>query len=260
MGYLQQNVNEQRLVVHKSARGVTTASNQTDPECAKFVSGVSSSLLFGHLRAATDGETDEANSHPFHFSDWGQTGTNEEVLWMHNGGLSNYKEMAQRIRGSSKFPASLLEQVKGTTDSELAGAIFMNFLHTGHRTGPHFSAEELSLAMKKTIHELDDHDHDPHYAEVGEKMCPAPHDENVQSSLNFAASDGNTLVATRFRTCGMQEPPTLYYTIGSYVDKNGVMRHREDSPPERRGAALLVSSEPLYHFNDAVASADAAEG
>jgi len=234
------------LHVHRSARGATDASNQTDPDIVEVSQSVRSSLLFGHLRAATDGDANELNSHPF----WFGRNSSSQVLWMHNGGLSNYHAMLERLRGSDAF-SDLLGRIKGGTDSELAGALFVDFLRQAELERGTSKAEAMRFAMKQTLHELNDDDDDPHMLEVGERMCPTVEafPGEVASSMNFAASDGETLVATRFRTCGMQEPPTLYYALGSHLDADGVMRQKSGEGGGE-GSALLVSSEPLFRNDE----------
>ena len=41
-------------------------------------------------------------------------------------------------------------------------------------------------------------------------------------SLNFAVSDGHNFVATRFRSCPHEEPPSLYYAVGVWDANAGV--------------------------------------
>ena len=44
---------------------------------------------------------------------------------------------------------------------------------------------------------------------------------SIASSLNFAASDGRYVVATRYRTCPWSDPPSLYYSLGDRDDDDG---------------------------------------
>eukprot|EP00961_Rhodomonas_salina_P008055 109266-Rhodomonas_salina.2 len=53
-----------------------------DPELEGLLKtkNVSSKVIFGHIRAATDGDLNQVNAHPFQF---------HKLLWMHNGGVAN---------------------------------------------------------------------------------------------------------------------------------------------------------------------------
>ena len=70
--------------------------------------------------------------------------------------------------------------------------------------------------------------------------CDAAH------SLNFAVSDGFSLVATRFRSCLEQEPPSLYYTIGQLDPSTGVASHDPSNDGDtHRPRSVVIASEPL---------------
>ena len=59
-----------------------------------------------------------------------------------------------------------------------------------------------------------------------------PH-EDCRSSLNFAVTDGETVVVSRYRSGTVEEPPSLYYA-------------RSEG-----NATVMVASEPLdYHTRD----------
>lgn len=46
-------------------------------------------------------------------------------LWMHNGGISHFQQIKQIL--ISKLTICTFKLVEGTTDSELAGALFIGF-------------------------------------------------------------------------------------------------------------------------------------
>ncbi len=100
----------------RSGNGATRNSKGTlDPELAQLIESknVRSNVVFGHIRAATDGDVNPINSHPFQY---------HTILWMHNGGVANKtKVMGNAFCGDVNL-------VHGDTDSEYAGALFVSFL------------------------------------------------------------------------------------------------------------------------------------
>ena len=86
--------------------------------------------------------------------------------------------------------------IVGNTDSEVAGAVFADRLAGDACARSSFARGELVSSMIATL--------DAVAATEEEGPCDA-------SSLNLAATDGRTLVATRYRTCPEDEPPSLYY-------------------------------------------------
>eukprot|EP01126_Amoeba_proteus_P007329 TRINITY_DN12634_c0_g1_i4.p1 TRINITY_DN12634_c0_g1~~TRINITY_DN12634_c0_g1_i4.p1 ORF type:complete len:118 (+),score=2.86 TRINITY_DN12634_c0_g1_i4:530-883(+) len=65
---------------------------------------------------------------------------------MHNGSIAAYKKVRRKFLSS--LSDELFEQIEGTTDSELAFAIFLNILPSLTELLP---CETLVEAMKKTI-------------------------------------------------------------------------------------------------------------
>jgi len=65
--------------------------------------------------------------------------------------------------------------------------------------------------------------------------------QNAPSSLNIAFTDGETLIATRFRNGKGETPPSLYYNFGPFTGEEAW----SPSVGAQRGQACLVASEPL---------------
>lgn len=199
----------------RSASGATNEMKDVDADLASLLeSGLSSPVIFSHIRAATDGDSEVVNSHPFQF---------HRLLWMHNGGIADKHALLQTPIARCNGAQSEDTLVRGQTDSEIAGALFTSYLN--HSRGPVctrelFDFEELREAMFKTVQRIDD-------------TSPCVHNG---SSLNFAVTDGVSIIVTRFRTCKHEEPPSLYYSL----DRNSRHEHSH----------LWVSSEPLDAADD----------
>jgi hypothetical protein len=87
------------------------------------------------VRSATGTAVTETNSHPFRFG---------RYLWMHNGSLQKVNEWRRTVRSAaqscprpepgrrpqilSQLSSTAFKMIEGTTDSELAGAVFVDML------------------------------------------------------------------------------------------------------------------------------------
>lgn len=93
---------------------VTPAWN--DLNLKRLAEKVSSHLIFAHVRAAYPGMVvSQSNCHPFQHG---------RFLWMHNGGIGEFRRISRRARESLKD--DIFEFVQGTTDSEMTFALFLN--------------------------------------------------------------------------------------------------------------------------------------
>jgi glutamine amidotransferase len=149
--------------------------------------------FFGHIRAASPGmRVSEANCHPFRYG---------RYLWMHNGNVGGFSKLRRRLRGS--LPDTLCDAIEGTTDTEHAFMLFLTLLAPGPDTG----ANEMVSAMTATV------------ARLESLRAEASVDE--PSYLNFAVTDGRSLVATRYASDRSREPITLYFPAGTRVVTEG---------------------------------------
>ncbi|KAF5689357.1 glutamine amidotransferase [Fusarium denticulatum] len=202
----------------------------------RIASKTASRLIFGHVRATTEGSLSEDNCHPF---------THGSLMWMHNGGLGGWKYIKRRL--GERLADKWYLGVKGGTDSEWAFALFLDTLERlGHdpsacpETG--FGPTILREAMKRTI------------AQINEMTDAIPEsilqneDVDTRSLLNFAVTDGHSVICTRYISSSKDEAASLYYSSGtqwttrtqSASDKQYQMERKD------RGADIvLVASEPL---------------
>jgi len=185
---------------------------------------IKSPLFFGHVRAASPGIlTTETNCHPFLFG---------QLMWMHNGFISEFPKLKRKLLGC--LTDELFLHIQGTTDSE---AIFMLFLCKLQQRRPktdlrctHFDPFELKSVMEETIHTL------VLWNDEAAIMTP--------SHMNFAISDGNTVVVTRYTSHQSSDTVSLYFASGSEfaLGKDG---EYEMLHTDRRQFCHIVASEPL---------------
>jgi glutamine amidotransferase len=202
----------------------------------RIASKTASKLVFAHVRATTEGSLSEDNCHPF---------CHGSLMWMHNGGLGAWKYIKRRL--GERLADKWYLGVVGGTDSEWAFALFLDTLERmGHnpsvRPKKGFEPSVLRDAMLKTIeiiNELIDR--------IPESIL---HSENVdtRSLLNFAVSDGTSIICTRYVGSSTDEAASLYYSSGTEWDTRPSPSADQDYQMERseKGAdVVLVASEPL---------------
>lgn len=188
------------------------------------------------MRATTEGSLSEDNCHPF---------THGSLMWMHNGGLGGWKHIKRRL--GSHLADKWYLGVQGGTDSEWAFALFLDTLERlGHNpsacppTG--FGPTVLRKAVEQTIAKINElTDSIPKELLDGE-------DVDTRSLLNFALTDGHSIICTRYISSARDEAASLYYSSGTRwatrseaVDDRQYHMERQD-----KGADIvLVASEPL---------------
>ncbi|KAL7915154.1 N-terminal nucleophile aminohydrolase [Trichoderma velutinum] len=202
----------------------------------RIASKTASRLIFGHVRATTEGSLSEDNCHPF---------THGSLMWMHNGGLGGWKHIKRRL--GSLLADKWYLGVKGGTDSEWAFALFLNTLEQqGHDPSAcppgGFGPTVLREVMKKTI------------AQINELTDSIPQsilqneDVDTRSLLNFAVTDGHSVICTRYISSSKDEAASLYYSSGTqWVTRTSSPddRQYQMDRKDKGGDIVLVASEPL---------------
>jgi glutamine amidotransferase len=175
-----------------------------------------SSCFFAHVRAATPGLlVSDVNCHPFKY---------KNLLWMHNGNISEFLKIKRELRAS--LSDDIYNMIQGTTDSEHAFGVFLDNLPNDCEN---CTANELVQAMKETLSQLKRWSEDAGI--VGSSNC------------NFAVTDGQRMVITRYATHTDHSPESLYYIEGEKIECIGGTSHMKDVMKSRN--SLVVSSEPL---------------
>ena len=154
----------------------SVAAPTHDRNLRSLSKSVETGLLFGHVRAAGPGASvHEYNCHPFACG---------RYMFMHNGEVPRFARVRRALLALLRD--SLFEWISGTTDSELVFALFLNQLpDTATLQAPHV----LQAALKKVFELVLD-------VTGGEP-----------TSMNCAVSDGETVIATRFRNGPHETPP-----------------------------------------------------
>jgi predicted glutamine amidotransferase len=167
---------------------------------------------------------------------------------MHNGGVAGFSGIRDQLQDHIQCPA-VRAVVKGGTDSELLGAVFMH-----HAAGSAvcdanrvYSLRMLQEAMVNTLDDLES------LRSLNARACV------TGDSLNLAVTDGEHVVAIRFRSCSVEDPPSLYFALGQRWGgdsdgSNGEMIHplqwavnltSLEGVVEAEPPVLVVASEPL---------------
>lgn len=156
-------------------------------------------------------------------------------MFMHNGHLANFNRIKRKLASSIKDEYFLM--VQGSTDSEWAFALFLDTLESlgvdpkSPSTENGFGHTLLRQAMLGTIERLNGI-----WADTG---------TDEPSLLNFAATDGHSVVCTRYVSSRTDEAASLYFSSGTrfheYKEGGFYRMERHD-----RGQDLvMVASEPL---------------
>lgn len=195
-----------------------------------------SPLIFAHVRATTEGSLSEDNCHPF---------CHGTLMWMHNGGLGGWRQIKRAL--ASRLADKWYLSVAGGTDSEWSFALFLDTLERmGHdpssASANGFGPLVLKKALLRTIAIINElTDAIPESVRVSESV-------DTRSLLNFAVTDGTTVVCTRYISSLNDEAASLYYSSGTQWETLPPSCGSKDFQMSRRdkGADIvLVASEPL---------------
>lgn len=200
----------------------------------RLASKTTSSLIFAHVRASTEGNLSEQNCHPFEHGC---------LMFMHNGGIGGWKHIKRQL-------VSMIEDrwfmgVQGSTDSEWSFALFLDCLS---KTGVDPSRDPgekgfghtlLRKALVKTIQTIN---------ELTSSIPTQGDAEDAVSLLNFAVTDGHSVVCSRYVSSSTEEAASLFFSSGTSWRAPAAENAKGDYTMERRdkGADIvLIASEPL---------------
>lgn len=193
---------------------------------------ICSSLIFAHVRATTEGSLAENNCHPFQHN---------TLMWMHNGNIGSWMYVKRPLADSLSDKWFL--GVRGGTDSEWAFALFLNCLEElgadpSSEPPEGFGQKLLRRAMKQTI------------AKINAFVKAVPVEHNVagvetRSLLNFAVTDGHTVLVTRYVSSKTDAAASLYYSSGTDWVEGKTKGHFKMERRDKASDVVLVASEPL---------------
>ena len=203
---------------------------------SRIASKTTSSLIFAHVRATTEGTLSDSNCHPF---------THGSLMFMHNGNIACWRHVKRSLALS--LSPHWFVGVQGSTDSEWAFALFLDCLE---KAGYHpddkqyatkgFGHSVLRKAMLQTI------------KRINEFVDAAPSESRTdlsdkRSLLNFALTDGHSVLCTKYVSSLRDEAASLFFSSGTNW-KEGEGEGKGQYKMERRdkGADIVVvASEPL---------------
>ncbi|GAB7357938.1 hypothetical protein MBLNU230_g0105t1 [Neophaeotheca triangularis] len=211
----------------------------------RLASKTVSPLVFAHVRASTEGALSDSNCHPF---------SRGALMWMHNGGVGGWTAGVKR-KLVTDVGDRWFEGVGGSTDSEWAFALFLDSLEQmgvdpdEERPQRHgFGHCVLRRAMLKTIERINGY------------RKALPEAARGTSLLNFAITDGKSVVCTRYVSSRTDEAASLFFSSGtSWREQSATAADgtsttgKGEYKMERRdkGADIvLVASEPLTFERD----------
>lgn len=172
---------------------------------------------------------------------------------MHNGVVSDFTTIRRAM--TAGMSNAVFANVHGSTDSEHLAALYMTYLT---------QSSESADAFEKTypLNEMADA---MHYAVTTALQLQRDLIGDAQrrpNSLNLCATDGEKIVAYRFRNHATSQPPSLYYSASAGVTLNRKYPDHPDGAPvvkdserlaraESHGAHLIIASEPsTYKVRD----------
>jgi predicted glutamine amidotransferase len=176
-----------------------------------------STRIFAHVRAASPGLTvQDSNTHPFGHG---------RFQFMHNGSIDNFRYIKRHLQ--NRLSDAAWEGIEGSTDSEHAFALFIDNIG-GPRAEP--TPMKLRQALVTTLAQIVELD----------AACERP----GALICNFAVSDGQSTVVSRFAANTNRPEASLYYSAGAQYLFDG--KDCDMLPAEGMECrAIMVASEPL---------------
>ena len=196
-----------RAITPESALYKSILPIWNDANLCSLVNHTTSKCFISHIRAATAGGIGLVNCHPF---------VQGRFSFAHNGDLGSFAKIKQPL--IEQLPNEYFLNIKGQTDSEYFFALVLSLLGDEPSPGVNKQLEAIKQAIRIVI--------------------KLQQQANVEPSLmlNVTFSDGEHLIATRFKLLAShQDALSLYFT-----DKY----QAEDNP------GVTIASEPLDDEQD----------
>lgn len=164
-------------------------------------------------------------------------------MWMHNGNVGGWKFVKRRLADS--LGDQWFMGVQGGTDSEWAFALFLDSLErAGHDPNSDpgqdgFGHTVLRKALLQTIKRINQF-----IKEIPEQFR-GDEDLDTRSLLNFAVTDGQSVVCTRYVSSTTDEAASLYFSSGTNWKQEGPKGNYKMERRDKGADIVLVASEPL---------------
>jgi glutamine amidotransferase len=188
-----------------------------------------SKLIFAHVRASTYGVLSETNCHPF---------TYNNLMFMHNGGISNFNKI--KLRLINFIDENFFIHIKGSTDSECCFALFLHCLKVNGFDPDSGAVCDLKILRKSVVDSIQ------HIKNWVKEVQVS----NEPSLLNFAVTDGENIVVSRYVTSKTDEAASLYFSTGSNFVEYSPGRFKMERMNKSQNL-VMIASEPLtFERND----------
>ncbi|KTD06544.1 glutamine amidotransferase [Legionella gratiana] len=151
-----------------------------------------SSLFFAHVRAASTGGISQFNCHPFIYKNW---------LFMHNGWIPHFEKIRRQIH--NLLEDDIYNWIKGTTDSELIFALFLQM------------SKQIKIRNSLDIHTV--------LLEVLTLInnLVRKNYKRAVCYFNICITNGKHIVAFRYCPSSQAKPETMYFcrdnSISEYI-------------------------------------------
>jgi predicted glutamine amidotransferase len=181
-----------------------------DPDFERVSALVASRTVVAHVRLASVGSVELRNAHPFLHGRWS---------FVHNGTVKRFAQHKAAIEALIR--PDLRALMKGATDSERCFYLFLTHLGALQSLEAPGSVEHVARALAQTLREVSA------LTDIPGETRPAE-----RSSMNFLATDGDVMVATRRHR-------SLFFSESA--------RRCAEEPPEpgSRLQQLIIASERL---------------
>jgi glutamine amidotransferase len=172
-----------------------------DANFRSISSATSTTCVLAHIRASSGSPVVSVNNHPFTFG---------RHAIMHNGFIASFHAIARQM--ANLMSDAAYAHIGGSTDTEHLAALYMTYLTSGISSTPdtlpwgfggawerQYTTLEMLTALRRTVNTVIDLQN-----ALGDKIEP--------NDLNVCVTDGQQLVAIRFRNHPTEQPPSLYYS------------------------------------------------
>ena len=222
-------------------KAITPAWNNQNLET--LAEKTKSRLVLAHVRASTYGTLSETNCHPF---------TYHNLTFMHNGGIGNFHRFKRKLL--NHIGDKYLLMIQGSTDSECAFALLLDTLE---RMGYDPASEQQRVKAKRSGGTKRSSGRSSNHVMLREALLKTidllkqwtqeaadSSDTFEPSLLNFAVTDGDCVVISRYITSSTDEAPSLHFSCGSSFVESGPGEYRMERL-DRNQDVIMVASEPL---------------
>ncbi len=179
-----------------------------------LVHKIKSQCFIGHVRAATVGDVNVQNCHPFAY---------RQMAMAHNGSIRQFDRVRRALL--NQLNDEHFKMIHGNTDSEHFFALLTHYLPT--KVHHAWTLEHMAEAFVSAV------------ADVNRWQAEL-NDHNAISKLNVLFSNGHGLLATHYVTDQKQDTLSLFYTRGETIAQTLDLRLNK-----QESACVIVASEPL---------------